>query len=67
MRISVWKDGRLRDASLDELKAIYGLPTWIDVADPTTEDLGKIADTLDIPKHVLIGKLRLNYPPADSY
>jgi len=67
MKISIWKDGRLRDASLNELKTTYGLPTWIDVADPTIEELGKLAEALEIPRHVLIGRLRSNYPHADTY
>lgn len=67
MKISIWKDGGLRDASLDELKAAYGLPTWIDVADPAIEELGKLAEALEIPRHVLIGRLRSNYPHADTY
>jgi len=67
MKISIWKDGHLGEASVDELKTSFSRPTWMDIADPTTEDLGKMADTLEIPKHVLIGKLRSNYPHADSY
>jgi len=67
MKISMWNDGHLGEASLDELKTSFSRPTWISVADPTTEDLGKIADILEVPRHVLIGKLRSNYPHADSY
>lgn len=67
MKISGWEDGHLRDASLDELKVSFNQSTWFDVADPTVEDLGKVAEVLEIPRHVLVGKLRSNYPHVDTY
>jgi magnesium transporter len=67
MKISIWKNDILRDASLDDLTVNFEEPTWINISDPSVEDLEKLAEALDIPRHVLIGKMRSNYPHVDSY
>lgn len=67
MKISVWEGGRLREASVSDLKANFNRSTWIDLTDPTVEDLEMVAEALEVPRHILIGKLRSNYPHADTY
>jgi len=67
MRIGVWEGGHLKDCAIGDLVANYNRSTWIDVADPTARDLEDVAGALRLPVHVLIGKLRSNYPHVDSY
>ncbi|MFH0848883.1 MAG: CorA family divalent cation transporter [archaeon] len=67
MKVSVWKEGGLVDSSLDQLGVEFNHPTWISIVGPTVEHLGKLADVLKIPRHVLIGRLRSNYPHVDTY
>ncbi|MCJ7631458.1 hypothetical protein MUP77_03525 [Candidatus Bathyarchaeota archaeon] len=67
MRISIWEEGHQKDASLEDLKSNFNSSTWINVSDPTINDLEKLAEALDVPRHILIGKMRSNYPHADSY
>lgn len=67
MKVSVWKEGQLVDLSLDHIKTEFDNPTWISIVDPAVEDLKEIADALEIPRHILIGRLRSNYPHVDSY
>jgi magnesium transporter len=64
MKLSVWENGQLIDATFDELKAIFNRPTWINVNDPSLEDLSHLSEVLGMP---LIEKLRSNYPHSDSY
>ena len=70
MKINLWDGKKLRDIpipSMDELKGEYIRETWIGVTDPSVEDLEKIADALGLPRDMLIGKLRSNYPHVDTY
>jgi Mg2+ and Co2+ transporter CorA len=70
MKIILW-DGKQPNptptASIDELKGQFAHETWIGITDPPVEDLRKIADVLGIPRDLLIGKLRSNYPHVDTY
>ncbi len=63
----MWEAGNRRDATLEELKDTFGRPTWIDITDPTIEDLEKISQTLGISGNMLVAKLGSNYPHIDSY
>jgi magnesium transporter len=67
MRISVWEGERLREATLEDLGKGLKKKTWFDVIDPSVEDMEGLADVLRVPRHVLIGKLKSNYPHIDSY
>jgi len=67
MRINVWDGGKLREGSIDEVKSGLSKAVWYDIEDPSIDDMGQIADALAVPRHVLIGKLRSNYPHIDSY
>jgi len=67
MRISVWEDEGLREATLEELGEGLNKKTWFDVIDPSVEDMEGLADALRVPRHALIGKLKSNYPHVDSY
>lgn len=67
MKISVWESGQLIDAALDELKSLFGRPTWINVNDPSLEDLSSLSEVLGIPRYDMIENLRSNYPHSDSY
>lgn len=66
-KISVWEDGQLKDASIDELKTYFNRPTWINISDPSLEDLGLMASAIGIPRQSLIVNLRSNYPHADTF
>lgn len=67
MKIILWKEGQFKDASLEDLKSSLNNPIWINVTDPTVEDLEKISEYLEVSRHAMIGKMRSNYPHADSY
>jgi magnesium transporter len=67
MRIRLWEQSSLNPLPLSDLKASFNRPVWIDITDPTIEDMENVADSLGIPRHVLIGKLRSNYPHVDTY
>ena len=67
MRIDVWENGQVKESSLDDLKENFNHPSWINFSDPSVEELEKAAEALDIPKHILIGKLHSNYPHIDTY
>jgi len=64
MKLSVWENGQLIDAAFDELKALFNRPTWINVNDPSLEDLSHMSEVLGMH---LIENLRSNYPHSDSY
>jgi Mg2+ and Co2+ transporter CorA len=66
MKISIWRDGHFRDASVADLKGNLDA-AWVSILDPTVEDLEGVAESLSLPRHILVGKLRSNYPHADSY
>jgi magnesium transporter len=67
MQIRLWEQGNLKPSPLDDLRANFNRPAWIDITDPTVGDMQSVADALSIPRHVLIGKLRSNYPHVDTY
>ncbi len=67
MKISIWAEGQFKESSLIDLKTSFDHPSWINISDPTVEDLEKVARLLDIPKHILVGKLRSNYSHIDTY
>src|SRR4030043_1836512 len=64
MKLSVWENGQLIDAAFDELNALFNRPIWINVNDPSLEDLSRMSGVLGMP---LIENLRSNYPHSDSY
>ena len=43
MKISVWEDGKLRDATMEEFAAGHRKKLWFDVTDPSVEDLERVA------------------------
>jgi len=67
MKISVWEDGKLREATLEELATGHRKKLWFDLTDPSVEDLEKVAEALKVPRNALLGKLSSNYPHVDSY
>jgi magnesium transporter len=67
MQICLWEQNRLKPLPLEDLKANFNRGVWIDITDPAIEDMQNVADSLNIPRHVLIGKLRSNYPHVDAY
>ena len=67
MRITLWDGEQLRISSIDGLKGESTREVWIGITDPSIDDLEKIATALSLPRHVLIGKLRSNYPHVDTY
>jgi magnesium transporter len=67
MQIRLWEESNLKPMPLSDLKANFNRPVWIDITDPTVEDMGNVANSLSIPRHVLVGKLRSNYPHVDAY
>ena len=66
MQIGVWSDGIFRSFPLDGLKTGFDGPTWFDITDPQVVDLERIADTLDVPRNVLLGRLRSNHSHVDA-
>jgi len=64
MKLSVWENGQLLDAAFDEIEDLFNRPTWINVNDPSLEDLSRLSGILGMP---LIENLRSNYPHTDSY
>ena len=67
MKINIWAEGQFKESSLIDLKSSFNHPSWINISDPTVEDLEKVARLLDMPKHILVGKLRSNYSHVDTY
>jgi magnesium transporter len=67
MKISVWEDKRLRDATIEEFGANHRKKLWFDVTDPSVEDMERVAEALKVPRNALLGKLSSNYPHVDSY
>lgn len=67
MILSIWDKGKPRKEGLSELKTAFSSSCWIDVIDPTADDLKNLAEKLDIPSNMLVGKMRSNYPHVDSY
>lgn len=67
MRIGIWRNGHLKDYTINDLKLNYRRRTWIDISDPTVEDLEEVAENLKMPGHILVGKLRFSYSHVDSY
>jgi len=67
MKITLWNGEQLRTSSIDGLKGEFTHEAWIGVTDPSIEDLERIATVLALPRHVLIRKLRSNYPHVDTY
>ena len=67
MKISAWEDGKLRDVTIEDLGSGYRKRFWFDVADPSVEDLERVAEALRVPRNALLGKLSSNYPHVDSY
>jgi len=66
MKISIWRQGHLVNASIADLKVSLDA-AWVSIVDPTVEDLESVAESLGLPRHIVVGKLRSNYPHADSY
>ena len=67
MRITLWNGEQLLTSSIDDLKGEFTHEVWIGITDPSVEDLERIAITLALPRHVLIRKLRSDYPHVDTY
>ena len=67
MKIDVWENGKQREMPLNDLKECFSCPTWISFTDPTKEELEKAAQALDIPNHILVGRLHSNYTHIDTY
>lgn len=67
MKIDVWENGQQREMPHNDLKECFSRPTWISFTDPTKEELEKAAQALDIPNHILVGRLHSNYTHIDNY
>jgi magnesium transporter len=61
----MWMDGELKELSLDNLKASFNQPSWINLSDLSVEDLEKVAEALNMSKYILIDYS--NYPHIDTY
>jgi len=66
MKVTIYADGQLKEASIEELGAYYEQAAWISVVDPSLNELGRIVEVLGLPEYSLIGNLRSNYPHVDT-